>query len=174
MSLLSTPTAAQSPSAISSGTLAQSSSTSKVHSPSPSRSAIVSSRPLLLRLRKHRGQRPPDAEMAVADPELRRVESASLEIPQDGRPALHRFAIAALDGEEDLLPVPQRRQDDEDRGLLLLQPGFHVHAVHPQVDDLEVLERARLPELVLGLPARLEAAIDGADSGAPSPSSPRR
>src|SRR5215470_11902865 len=44
MSLLSTPTAAQSPSAISSGTLAQSSSTSKVHSPSPSRSAIVSSR----------------------------------------------------------------------------------------------------------------------------------
>jgi hypothetical protein len=67
------------------------------------------------------------------------------------------FAIAALDGEEDLLPVPQRRQDDEDHGLLLLQPGFHVHAVHPEVDDLEVLERARLPELVLGLPARLEA-----------------
>src|SRR5215813_14780621 len=113
--------------------------------------------PLLLRLRKHRGQRPPDAEMAVADHELRRVESASLEIPQDGRPALRRLAIAALDGEEDLLPVPQGRQDDEDRGLLLLQPGFHVHAVHPEVDDLEVLERARLPELVLGLPARLEA-----------------
>src|SRR5215471_3823059 len=78
--------------------------------------------PLLLRLWKHRGQRPPDAEMAVADHELRRGESASLEIPQDGRPALRRFAIAALDGEEDLLPIAQRRQDDEDRGLLLLQP----------------------------------------------------
>jgi len=48
--------------------------------------------PLLLRLRKHRGQRPPDANMAVADLELRRVESASLEIPQDGRPALRRLA----------------------------------------------------------------------------------
>src|SRR5262252_7507188 len=100
---------------------------------------------------------PQMAEMAVADHELRRVESASLEIPQDGRPALRRFAIAGLDGEEDLLPVPQRRQDDEDRGLLLLQPGFHVHAVHPEVDGLEVLERARLPKLVLGLPARLAA-----------------
>src|SRR5689334_6534777 len=44
LSLLSTPTAAQSPSTMSSGILAQLSSTSKVQSPLPSRSAIAASR----------------------------------------------------------------------------------------------------------------------------------
>src|SRR5262249_11173552 len=42
--LLSMPTAATSPSTIASGIFAQFSSTSKVHSPMPSRSAIISSR----------------------------------------------------------------------------------------------------------------------------------
>jgi hypothetical protein len=80
--------------------------------------------PLLLRLGEHRRQRPPDPEMSVADHELRRLEAAPLEIPQDRRPALRRFAIATLDGEDDLLPGAPRGQDDEDRRLVLLEPGL--------------------------------------------------
>src|SRR5206468_674456 len=112
---------------------------------------------LLLRLREDGSQRAPDAEMPIADDHLRRRKSAPLEIAQDRRPALGRLAIAALDGEDDLPAVAQRGQHHEDRGLVLLEPGLDVHAVHPEVDDLEIRYRPRLPELVLGLPARLEA-----------------
>ena len=69
-------------------------------------------------------------------------------------PALGRLPIAALHRQDHLLAVAQRRQDDEHRGLLLLEPGLHVHAVHPEVDDVERRHGARLPELVLGLPSR--------------------
>src|SRR6266568_2637509 len=113
--------------------------------------------PLLLRLRKHRGQRTPDPEVTIADHHLRRRQPAPGEVPQDRRPALRRFPIAALDGEDHLLAVAQRGQHDEDRGLVLLEAGLHVHAVHPEVDDVEVLDHPGLPEFVLRLPARLEA-----------------
>src|SRR5213592_1931392 len=113
--------------------------------------------PLFLRLRKHRGQRTPDPEVTIADHHLRRRQPAPCEVPQDRRPALRRFPIAARDGEDHLLAVAQRGQHDEDRGLVLLEAGLHVHAVHPEVDDVAVLDHPGLPEFVLRLPARLEA-----------------
>src|SRR5437867_13094774 len=122
----------------------------------PTRHAMIPA-PLLLRLRKHRGQRTPDPEVTIADHHLRRRQPAPCEVPQDRRPALRRFPIAALDGEDHLLAVAQRGQHDEDRGLVLLEAGLHVYAVHPEVDDVAVLDRTRLPEFVLRLPARLEA-----------------
>jgi hypothetical protein len=85
----------------------------------------------VLRLREHGGQRAPDPEVAVADHELRRLEAAPLEIPQDRGPVLRRFPVSALHGEDHLLPVAQRRQDDQDRRLVPLEPGLHVHAVDP-------------------------------------------
>jgi hypothetical protein len=79
---------------------------------------------LLLHVGEHRGQRAPDPEMAIADHQLRRRQLAPLEVAQDRRPALRRFPIATLDGEDHFLPVAQRRQDDEDRRLVFQRfPG---------------------------------------------------
>src|SRR5206468_9916980 len=64
--------------------------------------------PLLLRLRKHRGQGAPDPEMAIADHQLRCRQPAALEVAQDRGPAFGRFPIATLDGEDHLLAVAQR------------------------------------------------------------------
>src|SRR5439155_24242362 len=50
---------------------------------------------------------------------------AALEIAQDRTPAFGRLAAITLDGENHRLPVAQRRQNDEDRGLIFLDPGLH-------------------------------------------------
>jgi hypothetical protein len=52
--------------------------------------------------------------------------------------------------------VAQGGQHHQDRRLLLLQAGLHVHAVHPQVDDVKVGDRPHPPQVVLCLPARLQ------------------
>jgi len=94
--------------------------------------------------------------MLVADPELRPLGVASLEIPQDRRPALRRFAVATLDGEDHLLPGAQRRQGRRGSRPYVSRVRVHIDAVHSEVDGLEVRDRADPPKLVLGLPARVE------------------
>jgi hypothetical protein len=66
------------------------------------------------------------------------------------------LAVAALDGEDDLAPISQAGEDDEDGGLVLLQPRLDVDAIDPQDHRLEVGERPRAPQLVFGLPAGLQ------------------
>jgi hypothetical protein len=89
--------------------------------------------------------------MPIADHQLGGRQPATLEIAQDRRPALDRFSIPVLDGKDHLVAVAQRGQHDEDRRLVLLEAGLHVHAVHPEVDDLKIRDRAGLPEVVLGV-----------------------
>src|SRR5439155_17814880 len=67
-----------------------------------------------------------------------------------------RFPVAALDREHTLAAVPEAGDDHKDRGLVLLEAGLDVHAVHPEVDRLEVVQPPRPPRLVLRLPARFQ------------------
>ena len=55
-----------------------------------------------------------------------------------------------------LRPSRKPGEDHEHGGLVLLQPRLDVDAVDPQEHRLEVGERPRPPELVLGLPPRLQ------------------
>jgi hypothetical protein len=79
--------------------------------------------PLLGGLGEHGGQGAPDPEMAVADHQFRCWQPAPLEVTQDGRPAVGRFPIAALDGEDHLLAIAQRGQHDEHRGARKIAYG---------------------------------------------------
>jgi hypothetical protein len=52
--------------------------------------------------------------------------------------------------------IAERADDHEQAGLLLLQAGFHVHAVGPQIHELAVRKVAPLPGVVVDLPPGLE------------------
>src|ERR687898_827139 len=80
--------------------------------------------PLLCGLGEDRGQRAPDAEMPVADHHLGRLESTLLEVAQERRPALGRFPIAALHGEDHLAAVAQGGQDHEVAALSFSRPAL--------------------------------------------------
>ena len=74
-----------------------------------------------------------------------------------------------------LRPVPQAGEHHEDGGLVLLQPGLDVNAVDPEVftGSRSASGRVRQSSYSACHPA-FSRAIEAADSGAPSPSSPRR
>src|SRR5262249_22964593 len=106
-------------------------------------------------------QSSPDAQMAVANDQLRTVQAPLLQVPEDRRPGLGRFPAATLYGNDHLAPIPQSSHDNQDGCLVLLQTGLDVDAVHPQIDDSQVAQRTLPPFLVFRLPNRLET-IDGA------------
>jgi hypothetical protein len=123
--------------------------------------------PLLRRLGEHGRQGAPDPEVAVTDHQLWGRQPAALEVAQDRRPALGRFPIATLDGQDHLLRVAQCRQDHEDRGLVLLEAASRTR--HPPRDRRR---RAPRPTGVFhrsysACQPAFSRAIDGADSGRP-------
>ena len=94
--------------------------------------------------------------MAVGDHQARRPQPARLEIPQQRRPALGRLPIPTLHREHDLAPVAQRRDQHQDRRLVLLQSRLDVDAIGPEVHGLKLVHPAVLPRLVLHLPPGLQ------------------
>ncbi|HSB17633.1 MAG TPA: hypothetical protein VLE22_24505 [Bryobacteraceae bacterium] len=82
--------------------------------------------------------------MAIPDDETGRPAAPVLQLSQPCRPTLDGLPIAALDGQDDLAPVTQAGEDDEHDGLVLLEPGFDVDPVHPEVHGLQVSRPSRL------------------------------
>jgi hypothetical protein len=94
--------------------------------------------------------------MPVGDQQPRSPQATALEVTEHGRPALGGLAIAALDRQHHLAPVPQRGDQHEHRRLVLLQPGLDVDPVRPQVHRLEIVQPPASPRVVFGLPAGLQ------------------
>ena len=99
------------------------------------------------RLGPERCERPIKAGTAIDDNEFRRLHAARDQVVQQRPPS--RFALPAhvLDRQQHFLAVGAHAQRDEqrDRGRLLVEPHTHNRAVEYEADDGLVLERAGVP-----------------------------
>jgi hypothetical protein len=76
-----------------------------------------------------------------------------MEIPEHRAPGCLRLSLPALHREHDLLAIREGTDHDQERGLGVFEPGFHIQAIRPHVYDLQVIQPTPFPGLILELPA---------------------
>lgn len=116
---------------------------------------LVVPAPLLLPGRMKLPKSGPDAEVSVGHRESWELQSAAFEIPKELEPTFFALPLAALAGEEDLLPRGERAHNREEGALAVRDARFHVEAIRPPVDHLQIRQIAGDPRLVLELEADL-------------------
>ncbi|MCP9469766.1 MAG: hypothetical protein NNA31_07170 [Nitrospira sp.] len=97
----------------------------------------------------------PDAEMPIGDRAATRLYPPRPQISQRGTAGLLQFALADFHGRTTLPPSVTSDQDQQ-RGVAVLQVGLHLQASSPAIHDLEVIKPPLLPRAILILPLRLE------------------
>ena len=113
-------------------------------------------------LRKDVAHRRPEAEGAVADGEHRGPHPPALAVPQQARPGLGRLAVTAGDGHELFSPVGPHTDHDQAAQAVLAEAHVEVDAVDPDVDVVDLGQRARGERCLLGLPSSRQPGDDGA------------
>ena len=96
----------------------------------------------------------PDGQAAIGQHQARRRQAAVPKIAQHGSPRLGRLAVTGPHRQDLLAAVAPGADDDQQGRLVLLQPGLHVDAVGPGVDQLPVVQTPLLPGLELLFPHR--------------------
>ncbi len=96
---------------------------------------LVVPAPLLLPGRMKLPKSGPDAEVSVGHRESWELQSAAFEIPKELEPTLFALPLAALAGEEDLLPRGESAHIREEGAFAVRDARFHVEAISPPVDD---------------------------------------
>jgi hypothetical protein len=98
----------------------------------------------------------PDAQMPIGNRTSPRLPSTGTQITPHGPPRCLRFALSAHHGPHHRLAMREGTDHDEPRGLGVFEPGFHLEAVGPHIDDFDVVQPTRFPDFILGLPLGLQ------------------
>ncbi len=97
----------------------------------------------------------PQPQRPIADSEQRRRQAALPQVAQDAGPGLRALAVAQAHRQELLGAIVAGPDDDEQAGVLVLEPRAEIDPVGPDVGKPAV-DRAVPPGAVVGLPRRFE------------------
>jgi hypothetical protein len=102
------------------------------------------------------GQGRPDAQVAIGDGTAPRLQPAGAQIPEYRAPWCFRLPLAALHCQHHLPAVCEGTDHDQERRVGVFESRFDIQAIGPHVHDLQVLQPALFPRLILKLPPGLE------------------